>query len=224
MTLTPRVLSVNVGTIRKVEWQGEIISTAIWKSPVHGRVALRGVNFVGDDQADRSVHGGRDKAVYAYSREDYNFWREEHGIETHAGLFGENLTVECLDLSHAVSGEQWHVGSCLLEVAQPRLPCYKLGIRMHDPLFPKRFQAAMRMGAYLRVIEEGDVGANDTITVVERPAHGITLAIMVDALHDPSKARALRAVDGLPAFWQRVAARGDEIGQDDDSAIRTTKP
>ena len=205
-----RVVSVNIGSVRRVEWEGEIISTGIWKSPVRGRVALRGVNFVGDDQADRTVHGGPDKAVYAYAQEDYDFWRDEHGVETQPGLFGENLTVEGINLSDAVIGERWRVGSCVLEIAQPRLPCYKLGIRMNDPYFPRRFQAAMRMGAYLRVIEEGDVGENDDITVIARPSHGLTLDTMVRALHDSSKAHALRAVESLPGFWRRIAARADD--------------
>ena len=204
---TPRVVSVNVGMVRQVEWQGELVSSGIWKRPVQGRVALRGVNFIGDDQADRTVHGGRDKSVYAYALEDYDFWREEHGIETEPGLFGENLTVEGIDLSAAVVCERWRVGSCVLEVAQPRLPCYKLGMRMHDPYFPKRFQAAMRMGAYFRIIEEGDIGANDIIEVIERPTHGVTLDTMVGALHDLEKARALQAVEVLPGFWRRVADR-----------------
>ncbi len=207
---SPRVVSVNVGLVRQVEWEGEIVSTGIWKNPAQGRVALRGVNFVGDDQADRTVHGGPDKAVYAYAVEDYDFWRGEQGVEAQPGLFGENLTVEGIDLSSAVIGERWRVGSCLLEIAQPRLPCYKLGMRMHDPYFPRRFQAAMRMGAYLRIIEEGDIGANDAIAVIERPSHGLTLDTMVGALLDPSKARALRAAGYLPAFWRRVAARAAE--------------
>ena len=204
---SPRVVSVNVGASRDVEWQGEIVSSAIWKNPVHGRVALRGVNFVGDDQADRSVHGGRDKAVYAYAQEDYDFWRDEHGVDSRPGLFGENLTVEGIDLSAALIGDRWRVGSCALEVAQPRLPCFKLGMRMNDPYFPRRFQAARRMGAYLRIIDEGDIGANDVIEILERPSHGVTLHTMVGALHDPEKARALRVVDGLPRFWRRVADR-----------------
>src|SRR3982751_4396409 len=131
-TTAPRVISVNVGEVREVEWRGDVVTTAIWKSPVAGRVALRGVNFAGDDQADRTVHGGPDKAVYAYAREDYDYWRDVEGLETPVGLFGENLTVEGLDLSAAHVGERWTVGSTLLEVAQPRLPCYKLGARVGD--------------------------------------------------------------------------------------------
>jgi MOSC domain-containing protein YiiM len=205
---TPRVVSLNVGEIREVEFHGEVVTTAIWKHPVAGRLALRGVNFAGDDQADRAVHGGPDKAVYAYSLEDYAFWRSELGIETPPGLFGENLTVEGLDLSAAMVGDQWRVGSTLLEVAQPRLPCFKLGIRMGHPRFPKRFQAAARMGAYLRVIEEGDVGAGDEILVVNRPDGGVTLREMVEALRDHRKAKSLLRAPRLPKFWREVAERG----------------
>jgi MOSC domain-containing protein YiiM len=200
-----RVLSVNVGAVREVPWRGEIVTTAIWKSPVEGRVAIRGVNLDGDDQADRQVHGGRDKAVYAYAREDYDAWRDRHDVPTTPGQFGENLTVEGVDLRQAIVGEQWEVGSALLEVAQPRLPCFKLGIRMNDPRFPKRFQAEGRMGAYFRIVREGDVGAGDAIAIVSRPEHGVTLGDMVGALQSPSKAQLLGRVPGLPAFWRRFA-------------------
>ena len=200
-----RVLSVNVGAIREVLWRGEIVTTAIWKHPVDGRIAIRGVNLHGDDQADRQVHGGRDKAVYAYAREDYDAWRDRHGVATTPGQFGENLTVEGVDLRQAVVGERWEVGSVLLEVAQPRLPCFKLGIRMDDTRFPRRFQAEGRMGAYFRIVREGDVGAGDSIAVVSRPEHGVTLSDMVGALQDPSKAELLGRVPGLPAFWRRFA-------------------
>lgn len=204
---TPRVVSLNVGDIREIEWHGELVTTAIWKYPVSERLALRGVNFVGDDQADRTVHGGPDKAVYAYSREDYDFWRDELGIETPAGLFGENLTVEGLDLASAMIGDRWRVGSALLEVAQPRLPCFKLGIRMGDAHFPKRFLAASRMGAYLRVIEEGDVGAGDDVHVSHRPENGVTLREMIEALHDRTTAKGLLRAPRLPQFWREVASR-----------------
>ena len=200
-----RVLSVNVGSVREIEYRGELVTTGIWKHPVEGRVAIRGVNLAGDDQADRTVHGGPDKAVYAYAREDYDFWRAHEGMETPIGLFGENLTVEGLDLSAARVGDRWRVGTAILEVAQPRLPCFKLGIRVGDPRFPKRFLASLRMGAYLRVVQEGDVGAGDLVHVVSRPAHDVTLRDMTQALRDPEKARALREVPGLPRFWQQVA-------------------
>lgn len=204
--MSARVVSLNVGAVREIEWRGERVTTGIWKHPVTGRIALRGVNFVGDDQADRTVHGGPDKAVYAYANEDYEFWRRRAGIDTPPGLFGENLTVEGLDLGAALVGERWAIGSIVLEVAQPRLPCYKLGVRLRDSLFPKKFMAARRYGAYLRIVTEGDVGAGDAIDVTSRPDHGVTLHDMVDALHDAAKAAALRDLPRLPPFWGRVAA------------------
>jgi MOSC domain-containing protein YiiM len=203
----PRVLSVNVGRIHRVEWRGRELTTAIWKHSVSGRVALRGVNFRGDEQADRTVHGGEDKAVYAYAREDYDYWRDEGGMETPPGLFGDNLTIEGLDLSSALVGERWTVGSAVLEVTQPRLPCFKLGVRVGDPHFPKRFLGALRMGAYLRVVQEGDVGADDPVLVSNRPSHGVTLRVMTQALRDDEKAARLRAVARLPVFWRQVAMR-----------------
>ena len=202
-----RVVSVNVGAVREIEWRGERVTTGIWKHPVAGRVALRGVNLAGDDQADRRVHGGPDKAVYAYAREDYDWWREREGMDVSAGVFGENLTTAALDVSGALVGERWRVGSALLEVAQPRMPCYKLGIRVGDPRFLKTFLLARRPGAYLRVIEEGEIGAGDEIDVIARPDHGVTLRVMVDAVVDDEAAAALRAVPRLPAYWRRVAHR-----------------
>ncbi len=202
--VAPRVVAVNVGAIRHVEWRGRDVTTGIWKLPVDGRVALRGVNFAGDDQADRTVHGGPDKAVYAYAREDYDYWHDA-GMDVEPAMFGENLTTEGIDLSSSIVGERWAVGSTVLEVAQPRLPCYKLGIRVGDDTFLKRFLAAHRTGAYLRVIEEGDVGTGDEIEVVLRPGHGITIRDMVRALKDSRLAESLRVVPGLPAFWQEVA-------------------
>ena len=204
----PRVISVNVGAVREVEWQGRTVTSAIWKQPIAGRVALRGVNLAGDDQADRSVHGGPDKAVYAYAVEDYAFWRDEHGMETPVGLFGENLTVAGLDLSAAVVGERWSVGSTVLEVAQPRLPCFKLGMRVGDAHFLKRFFAADRMGAYFRVIQEGDVGAGDSIEVMSAPSHGVTLRMMTAVVRDRGQAAVLRRIPRLPDWWQDMADAG----------------
>lgn len=206
MTTSPILRSLNVGAVREIEFNGRHVTTGIWKSPVSGRIALRGVNFAGDDQADRTVHGGPNKAVYAYAVEDYAWW-ESQGVNTEPGLFGENLTTEGVDLTGAVVGQRWQVGSTVLEICQPRLPCFKLGIRMGDGAFLRRFHLAMRPGAYLRVIEEGEVGAGDAIAVSGAPAHGITLRDMVEALDDPDLAPALRAIPDLPNFWQKVAER-----------------
>ncbi len=138
-----------------------LVETAIWKYPVEGRVKVRGVNLEGDRQADLTVHGGENKAVYAYAIEETRLWEEELGRELGAGAFGENLTTEGVDVSGAVLGERWRVGTTLLEVVQPRLPCFKLGLKMEDPTFLKTFAQASRPGAYLKIIEEGDLGAGD---------------------------------------------------------------
>lgn len=176
------VESLNVGTPRPVQVNGHTVLTAIWKQPVSGRVPLRGVNLLGDDQADRTVHGGPDKAVYAYAREDIDWWETELEDSIGVAPFGENLTVRGVPVSEAVIGEQWTVGSALLQVAQPRLPCFKLGIRMGDSRFLKRFAAAGRPGAYLRILREGDIAAGDEITVLNRPAHAVTSALVSRAL------------------------------------------
>jgi MOSC domain-containing protein YiiM len=204
------VESVNVGVPRAVQVNGETIVTAIWKSPVEGRVPLQGVNLHGDDQADRSVHGGPDKAVYAYGAEDTEWWEAELGRPLGPGAFGENLTVRGIPVSEALIGERWALGGAVLEVAQPRLPCFKLGLRMGDPRFPQRFAAAGRPGAYLRVVSEGDIGAGDPIEVVSRPAHGVTSAIVSRAiLREPELLAAAVQAPELPGelrSWMEVRA------------------
>lgn len=179
------VVSVNVGAIRTVEWHGRQVDTGIFKTPVDGRVAVRGVNLDGDDQSDRRVHGGPDKAVYAYAAEDYEWWSAELGRVLGPGTFGENLTVTGLDLSSSVIGTRWRVGSTVLQVAQPRLPCFKLGIRMGDASFVEEFEIAGRFGVYLRIVEEGDVGAGDVVEVQGAPRDGITVRELGRAEHRP---------------------------------------
>lgn len=181
---TGRLLSVNVGLPQVVDTGQRLVETAIWKHPVEGRVQVRGVNLDGDRQADLSVHGGPDKAVYAYAIEETRLWEGEMGRELGPGAFGENLTTEGVDVSGAVLGERWRVGTTLLEVVQPRLPCFKLGLRMGDPTFLRRFAHASRPGAYLKIVEEGDLGAGDAIEVdVEgRPEHGVSVRLVSDAM------------------------------------------
>lgn len=192
--------SLNVGAPRPVRVNGHTVLTAIWKHPVEGRVPLRGVNFRGDDQADRTAHGGPDKAAYAYAVEDTDWWETELERPLGPGAFGENLTVRGLPVSEAVIGEQWAVGTALLQVAQPRLPCFKLGLRMGDPRFLKRFARAGRPRTYLRILREGDIASGDAIHVVERPAHGVTSALVSRALLGERQllAAALKAPE-LPA-------------------------
>ena len=164
-----RVASVNVGTPREIVVGERHIRTSIWKDPVPGRVAIRGVNLDGDDQSDRRVHGGERKAVYAYAREDLDWWGAALGQQLASGTFGENLTTDGIDVSGARIGERWQVGTALLEVTQPRLPCYKLEARMERPGFITEFIDGGRPGAYLRIVEEGEVGAGDAVRVLSRP-------------------------------------------------------
>jgi MOSC domain-containing protein YiiM len=177
-----RLISVNVGRPREVDTGRLAVTTAIWKTPVEGRVAVRGVNVDGDEQADQSVHGGPDKAVYAYAIEDTRAWEATLHRQLGAGAFGENLTTSGLDVNGAVIGERWRIGTVVLEVVQPRLPCFKLGLRMGDPSFVRRFAQASRPGAYLRILEEGELGAGDVVEVDSRPDHGVTVRLVADAL------------------------------------------
>jgi MOSC domain-containing protein YiiM len=167
---------------------------------VEGRVRVEGVNVAGDDQADRRVHGGPDKALYAYASEDAAWWAQELGREIVPGMFGENLTTEGVDVSGAVVGEHWRVGTVELEVCQPRIPCFKLGLRFADPLMVRRFGEASRPGAYLRIVREGELGAGDAIAVAGRPAHGVTVALVSAAvmLDDSLRARAVSAPELAP--------------------------
>jgi MOSC domain-containing protein YiiM len=177
-----QVLSVNVGVPRQVEVGRRVVSTSIWKEPVEGRVQVRGVNVDGDDQADRSVHGGPDKAVYAYASEDADWWARQLGRDLGVAPFGENLTTRGIDLSEARVGERWAVGGTILEVRQSRMPCFKLGLRQGDPSFVRAFAEADRPGAYLAIVEEGDIGAGDPIEVIHRPDHDVTMRLMHRAL------------------------------------------
>jgi MOSC domain-containing protein YiiM len=202
------VESVNVGTPREVPWRGGTVTTAIWKEPVPGRVRVRGVNVDGDRQANLEDHGGVDKALYAYAAEDLEWWAGELGRELPAGSFGENLTVRGLDVSGAVVGERWRAGGTLLEVSQPRTPCFKLGIRMGSQRFPSRFAAAGRPGAYLRILAEGEVAAGDPVQVVHRPGHGLTVA-EVSRIYftDHAAAPRLLQVPELAGTWRRWAEK-----------------
>ena len=196
---TGKLVSVNIGQPRPVPYRGRQTKTSIFKEPVEGRLEIKGVNVEGDVQADLKVHGGRDKAIYSYASEDYEWWTEELGSPTGPGTFGENLTTAGINVSGAVIGERWRVGSALLEVAQPRTPCFKLGIRMGTQRFPRMFSLARRPGAYLRIVEEGDVGAGDRIEIVSRPQHDLTVADVATIRYDGhDRAGELLAAPELP--------------------------
>jgi MOSC domain-containing protein YiiM len=203
------VVSVNVGEPRQVEWAGRSVTTAIWKQPTDLRVPVEHENLAGDAQADLRVHGGPDKAVYAYAAEDYRWWEGELDSPLEPGTFGENLTTEGVDLTRVVIGERWAVGTTELEVAQTRQPCFKLGIRMGDAGFVQRFDGARRFGVYLRIKETGELGVGDEIHLVSRPAHGLTAAAFADAVDsgDPVEIRRLLEVDAVPEGMKAWARR-----------------
>ena len=190
--------------------RGRPVQSAIAKEPVEGRVRVEGVNVAGDEQADRRVHGGPDKAVYAYAREDTAWWESELGRELGPGAFGENLTVEGVAVSGALIGERWRLGTVELEVCQPRFPCFKLGLRFGDPQMLKRFTRAGRPGAYLRIVREGEIGAGDAIEVADRPDHGVTIALVARAVMiEPVLLEFAAAAPALPASladWMRGRA------------------
>ena len=208
---TGRLVSVNVGRPRTVPGGRRYVRSAIWKEPVAGPRAVRGVNVEGDEQADRRVHGGPDKAVYAYAIEDTRAWAGALERELGPGAFGENLTLERVDVTNAVVGERWAVGTTMLEVVQPRLPCFKLGVRFGDPRFVKAFAQMGWPGAYLRIVQEGELQAGDAVEVVDRPDHGVTMKRMSDALlldHEqlPSLLAAPQLIDEWRAWIAERAA------------------
>jgi ferredoxin-NADP reductase/MOSC domain-containing protein YiiM len=202
-----KLLSVNVSLPKQVPYNGKIITTGIFKEPVSGRVLVHSLNAQGDGQADRKVHGGRDMAVYAYPFEHYEFWEETLGRpEFPFGQFGENLTVEGLSEGNVRVGDIFRVGGALLQVTQPRIPCYKLALRMGEGTdFPKRFQDSGRLGFYLRVIEEGEVGAGDIIERVDTDGRSVTIAefihIYLHETHDPDSIRRVLVSRDLGDAW-----------------------
>jgi MOSC domain-containing protein YiiM len=202
-----QLLSVNVGRPQQIAARrGRALMSSIGKAPVSGRVRVEGVNVAGDDQADRTVHGGPDKAVYAYASEDTAWWSETLQRELTPGAFGENLTTAGVDVTNAVIGERWRIGTVELEVCQPRFPCVKLGLKFGDLLMVKRFGEANRPGAYLRIKTEGELGAGDQIDITHRPSHGVTIAQVSRAIlldEEPDEIAAAAQAPELPANLTR---------------------
>jgi MOSC domain-containing protein YiiM len=201
------VISVNVGRPREVLWKGRMVTTSIFKDAVEGPVALRRHNLDGDEQADLAVHGGPDKAVYAYSAEHYVYWRQElPEAELPWGVFGENLTVAGLDETAVRIGDRFRVGSSELIATQPRLPCYKLGLRFGRDDILKRFLASRRSGVYFAVAQEGQVAAGDPIELLARDPHGVGVAdivrLYVADRDDRELLRRAIQVPALPESWR----------------------
>lgn len=181
-----RVLSLNVGLPRKVETPRGPVLTSIWKSPIEERVALKRFNIAGDQQSDLRVHGGENKAVYLYPSEHYPFWRGElPGMELPPGMFGENLTTEGVDEREVQIGDRFRIGTAVLQVAQPRMPCFKLALKFGRPDMVKRFWLSGRPGIYFSIVEEGELAAGDEIVPVLRVSNGITVAELVKLYRDP---------------------------------------
>jgi MOSC domain-containing protein YiiM len=176
-----RLVSVNLGVSRPVPW-GRVKRSAIDKRAVTGRVGVHRLGLDGDEQADRENHGGADQAVYAYAVEDLDRWVEHTTRPIAPGQFGENLTTAGLDVTGAVIGERWRVGSALLEVSCPRIPCSVFAGWMDEQRWVRRFTVEGRPGAYLRVLTEGEVGAGDLVDVVHRPGHALTIGEAFRAL------------------------------------------
>lgn len=172
-----KVISVNVGLPREVMWKGRTVTTGIFKEPVAGRVRIRRLNLDGDKQADLSVHGGPEKAVYLYPVEHYAYWRNDlPEMELPWGMFGENLTTEGLVEEAVNIGDRLRVGTVEVVVTQPRMPCQKLAIKFDRPDIIKRFLASGRTGFYFRVLQEGEVGAGDAIEQISRDENDLSVA------------------------------------------------
>jgi len=203
-----KLLSINVSLPKEVPYMGKTTTTGIFKEPVHGRVMLRTLNLDGDGQADLKGHGGIHKAAYTYSTENYDYWKRELGrTDFTFGQFGENFTVEeMLDAAIHV-GDVFRVGTALVEVTQPRVPCFKLGIKMGLAPFPKMFLASGRPGFYLRVLEEGEVGAGDVIERITIDSERMTVREVCHLLYfDPKNvegARKALRIQALSPGWRQ---------------------
>ncbi|MEV4173455.1 MOSC domain-containing protein [Nonomuraea sp. NPDC049709] len=203
-----RILSVNVGTPVDADWAGNLRRTAIDKRAVPHRVQVLADGLAGDEQADKQHHGSPDQAVYAYASEDYDWWEGELGRELRHGRFGENLTTSGLDVNGALVGERWRVGGAVLEVTKPRTPCVVFRNWMDETGWIKRFTAAARPGAYLKVVELGELGAGDEVEIVSRPGTGVSVADWFRARHgDRDALRRILAVPGHDARWDEMAER-----------------
>ena len=207
-----KIISVNVGLPRLVLRNGEPVSTGIFKEPVAGRVMVRTLNLDGDRQSDLSVHGGPEKAVYGYPSEHYDFWKRElPDMDLPWAIFGENFTTTGLFETEINIGDKFRVGTAEVMVTQPRMPCYKLGIRFGRVDIIKRFLVSERTGFYLSVLKEGEVGAGDEIELLERNAAGVKV-VEVTRLYSSDKdnvdvLRRLIALKELPESWREYLQR-----------------
>lgn len=202
--MSGELVSVNIGTSREVEHNGRQVRTGIFKTPTTETQRVAGVHIGSDEQADTAAHGGPDKAIYAYAGEDYDWWETELGQEIQPGFFGENLTTRGIDVSAAAIGDRWSIGTTVLEVSEPRVPCFKLGIRTGVDRIQQAFAKADRPGAYLRIFTPGELTVGDAIEVAATKQASITVAEIAVIYHrNRADGRRLIGIPGLSDAWQR---------------------
>ncbi len=202
-----KLISVNVAKPREVSHLGRTYMTAIFKTPVAGRVMLRTLNLDGDGQGNTELHGGQYMAAYVYAIENYAHWRSELGRDDLGpGMFGENLTVQGMDENDIHIGDVFRIGGAVVEVTEPRTPCHKLAMRMAMEDFPKKFLASGRVGFYLRVIEEGEIGAGDAIELISADSHAMSVCeiaqLWVAKAPDPARLGRAIEIPALPPDWR----------------------
>src|ERR1700735_549372 len=206
-----RLLSVNVGLPRDIEWKGRTVHTGIWKNPVHGRCRVGRLNLDGDGQGDLKGHGGEQRAVFVYQIESYHYWQEQLkrpalGDPKPFGQFGENFTIEGLPDDAVCIGDRYRIGSALFEVTQPRVTCYRVGIRMDEPRMPALLTSSGRPGFYFRVLEEGEVGGGDTIVKVGAAQDPMSVTEVTALLylpgHTPERLQRAMQLEALSPGWR----------------------
>src|ERR1700759_5243351 len=202
-----RLLSVNVGMPRDIAWKGRTVHTGIWKDSLPGRCRVTRLNLDGDGQGDLAGHGGEQRAVFVYQVDSYRYWEQQlKRTDFVHGQFGENFTIEGLPDGAVCIGDRYQIGTALFEITQPRVTCYRVGIRMNEPRMPALLTSSGRPGFYFRVIEEGEVGAGDEIILVGQAAERMTVAEINALLYSPRHSRpglerALR-IQALPPGWR----------------------
>lgn len=225
-----RIVSLNVGLPHELLWQDRVITTSIFKTPVRERIWLRKLDLDGDQQADLTVHGGPDRAVYGYPLEHYDYWhRELPDAELPPGAFGENLTTEGLLESEVRIGDLFRLGGAQIVVTQPRLPCYKLQAKFRRADIVKRFAESRRTGFYFRVAQEGQVAAGDTIELVQRQPGNLTISDIVtlylSSVRDVPMLRRAVELEALPTGWRDYFRRRlEQLRVEHAAAVNDSKP
>lgn len=212
-----KVISLNVGLPRTVYFRGQVVTTGIFKEPIKGRIKLRRLNLDGDKQADLTVHGGPDKAVYAYPAEHYDYWKKRlPNMKLPWGMFGENFTTEGLLEDQVNIGDVFRIGSSEVVATQPRMPCYKLGVKFGRMDIVKQFMESKLPGIYFRVLKEGEVGPGDAIELISRDANNVTVKDLVQLVTSEGDMATIRRavhIKALPEAWRQEFV--DYLGKQD---------